>query len=120
MPSSKQRAARRNIKKAAKAATRKRTVANLPKRTRTGLGQEGAKAAKRKTTIDLVVATHCAYGPDDTPLAKNRSEGRTISLRAADNTDQVTEQDDPLLKGSRWLNPKQLEGLRLLLPSGAV
>ena len=49
MASSKQRAAaRRNIKKAAKAAKRKRTVANLPKRTRTALGKEGAKAAKRK------------------------------------------------------------------------
>ena len=49
MASSKQRAAaRHNIKKAAKAAKRKRTVANLPKRTRTALGKEGAKAAKRK------------------------------------------------------------------------
>jgi hypothetical protein len=41
-------AARRNIKKAAKAAKRKRTVAHLPKKTRTALGKEGAKAAKRK------------------------------------------------------------------------
>jgi hypothetical protein len=49
MTSTKQRAAaRRNIKKAANAAKRKRTVANLPKRTRTALGKEGAKAAKRK------------------------------------------------------------------------
>jgi hypothetical protein len=49
MASSKQRrAARKNIKKAAKAAKRKRTVAHLPKRTRTALGKEGAKAAKRK------------------------------------------------------------------------
>jgi hypothetical protein len=40
--------ARRNIKKAAKAAKRKRTVAHLPKKTRTALGKEGAKAAKRK------------------------------------------------------------------------
>jgi hypothetical protein len=51
MASSKQRtAARRNIKKAATAAKRKRTVANLPKRTRTALGKEGAKAANRKRT----------------------------------------------------------------------
>jgi hypothetical protein len=42
------RAARKNIKKAAKAAKRKRTVAHLPKRTRTALGKEGAKAAKKK------------------------------------------------------------------------
>jgi hypothetical protein len=49
MASSKQRrAARQNINKAAKAAKKKRTVAHLPKRTRTALGKEGAKAAKRK------------------------------------------------------------------------
>src|SRR5688572_6776048 len=49
MPSQKQRAAaRRNIRKAAGAAKRKRTVANLPRKTRTALGKEGAKAAKRK------------------------------------------------------------------------
>jgi hypothetical protein len=49
MPTSRQRtAARRNIKKAASAARRKRTIAHLPKKTRTALGKEGAKAAKRK------------------------------------------------------------------------
>jgi hypothetical protein len=49
MASKKQRAvARKNIKKAAAAAKKKRTVANLPKKTRTALGKEGAKAAKRK------------------------------------------------------------------------
>jgi hypothetical protein len=49
MASSKQRtAARRNIKKAASAAKRKRTIAHLPKRTRTALGKEGAKVARRK------------------------------------------------------------------------
>ena len=49
MPSTKQRtAARRNIKKAAAAARRKRTVAYLPKATRTALGREGANAARRK------------------------------------------------------------------------
>jgi len=40
-------AARRNIKKAASAAKRRRTIAHLPKSTRTALGKEGAKAAKR-------------------------------------------------------------------------
>ena len=40
-------AARRNIKKAANAATRKRTIAHLPKRTRTALGKQGAKSASR-------------------------------------------------------------------------
>jgi ABC-type multidrug transport system fused ATPase/permease subunit len=41
-------AARKNIKKAAKAAKAKRTIAHLPKKTRTALGKQGAKAAKRK------------------------------------------------------------------------
>jgi hypothetical protein len=49
MATTKQRtAARRNIQKAAKAAKKKRTVAHLPKKTRTALGKEGAKAAGRK------------------------------------------------------------------------
>jgi len=49
MPSAAQRsAARRNIKKAAAAAKRKRTIAHLPKRTRTALGKQAAKVAKRK------------------------------------------------------------------------
>jgi hypothetical protein len=41
-------AARRNIRKAAKAARRKRTIAHLPKKTRRALGKEASKAAKRK------------------------------------------------------------------------
>jgi hypothetical protein len=49
MATAKQKAAaRKNIKKAAKAAKRKRTIANLPKKTRTALGKQGAKMAKRK------------------------------------------------------------------------
>jgi hypothetical protein len=49
MASSKQRAAaRRNIKKAASAARRKRTISNLPKKTRTALGKQAAKVAKQK------------------------------------------------------------------------
>jgi len=48
MASTRQRAAaRRNIAKAARAAKRKRTIGKLPKRTRTALGKEGAKAARR-------------------------------------------------------------------------
>ena len=39
---------RKNIRKAAKAARRKRTIAHLPKKTRTALGKEASKAAKRK------------------------------------------------------------------------
>jgi hypothetical protein len=49
MASAKQKvAAKRNIKKAASAAKRKRTVSHLPKATRSALGREGAKAALRK------------------------------------------------------------------------
>jgi hypothetical protein len=49
MASEKQRvAARRNIKKAQEAARKKRTIAHLPKSTRTALGKQGAKIAKQK------------------------------------------------------------------------
>jgi hypothetical protein len=49
MATKKQRStARRNIKKAAGAARRKRTIAHLPKKTRTALGKKGAQAAKRR------------------------------------------------------------------------
>ncbi len=49
MASAKQKAAaRRNIKKAAAAARQKRTIAHLPKKTRTALGKQGAKVARQK------------------------------------------------------------------------
>jgi hypothetical protein len=41
-------AARRNIKKAAAAARSKRTITHLSKKTRTALGKQGAKMARRK------------------------------------------------------------------------
>jgi hypothetical protein len=41
-------AAKRNIKKASSAAKRKRSIANLPKKTRTALGKKGAAARKRR------------------------------------------------------------------------
>jgi ABC-type transport system involved in Fe-S cluster assembly fused permease/ATPase subunit len=41
-------AARKNIKKAAAAAKKKRTIAHLPKKTRTALGKQGASVAKKK------------------------------------------------------------------------
>jgi hypothetical protein len=41
-------AARRNIRKAASAARRKRTISRLPRRTRTALGKQAAKVAKQK------------------------------------------------------------------------
>ena len=49
MATRKQRqAARKNVKKAQSGASRKRTISKLPKKTRTALGREGAKAAARK------------------------------------------------------------------------
>lgn len=40
--------ARKNVRKAQTAARRKKTITKLPKKTRTALGREGAKAAARK------------------------------------------------------------------------
>jgi hypothetical protein len=48
MTQSQRKAARRNIKKAASAAKSKRTIAHLSSKTRTALGKQGAKTAKRK------------------------------------------------------------------------
>jgi len=38
----------KNIRKAARVARRKHTIAHLPKKTRRALGKEASKAAKRK------------------------------------------------------------------------
>ena len=49
MASAKQRAAaRKNIKKAASAARRKRTISRLPKKTRTALGKQANKVKRQK------------------------------------------------------------------------
>jgi len=48
MSSKQSTAARKNIKKAANAARKKRTIGHLPKSVRTALGKKGAQAAKRK------------------------------------------------------------------------
>ncbi|HET9391171.1 MAG TPA: hypothetical protein VFO44_16105 [Steroidobacteraceae bacterium] len=49
MASSRQKsAARRNVKKAASAAKRHRTISKLPKRTRRALGRQAAAVARRK------------------------------------------------------------------------
>lgn len=48
MATSKQtQAAKRNVKKAQQAAKEKRTIANLPKSTRKGLGQQAARGRRR-------------------------------------------------------------------------
>lgn len=49
MSSEKQRsAARKNVRKAATAAKKKRTIAHLPKATRKALGKQAAKVAREK------------------------------------------------------------------------
>lgn len=42
------RAAKRNVKKAQAASKSRRTIANMPKSTRTALGKQGAAVARRK------------------------------------------------------------------------
>jgi hypothetical protein len=44
------RAAKKNIKKAAAAAKSKKSLAHLPAKTKTALGQQGAAVAQRKRT----------------------------------------------------------------------
>jgi hypothetical protein len=49
MTTMKQRkAAKKNIKRAATAAERKRTLTHLPRKVKTALGKEGAKTARKK------------------------------------------------------------------------
>lgn len=43
-------AARRNVRKAQRAATSSKTIAHLPARTKKALGQQGAAVARRKRT----------------------------------------------------------------------
>ncbi len=51
MATSKQvQAAKRNIKKARAGAEKKRSIANMPAKTRSALGKQGAAVAKRKRT----------------------------------------------------------------------
>ena len=51
MATTKQRqAAKKNVKKAISAAKKKKSIANLPKKTRTALGKQGAAVAQRKRT----------------------------------------------------------------------
>jgi hypothetical protein len=45
-----QRAAKQNVRKAQRAATRKKTISRMPSSTRTALGKQGAAVAQRKRT----------------------------------------------------------------------
>jgi hypothetical protein len=44
------KAARKNVNKAREAATEKRSIAHMPKETRSALGKQGAAVAQRKRT----------------------------------------------------------------------
>jgi hypothetical protein len=44
------KAAKKNVRKAAKAAREQRSLAHMPKETRTALGKQGAAVAQRKRT----------------------------------------------------------------------
>jgi hypothetical protein len=51
MATTKQRtAAKKNIRKASTAAKKRRTIAHMPKKTRTALGKQGAAVARRRRT----------------------------------------------------------------------
>jgi hypothetical protein len=51
MATTKQRAAaKKNIRKAIKASKQRRTIAHLPKKTRSALGKQGAAVARRRRT----------------------------------------------------------------------
>ena len=55
MASERQRAAaRKNIKKAAAAAKKKRTIAHLPKKTRTALGKRANKVKREKAAEGIL------------------------------------------------------------------
>jgi hypothetical protein len=43
-------AAKQNVRKATKAAKKQKTIAQMPKKTRTALGKQGAAVARRKRT----------------------------------------------------------------------
>ena len=43
-------AAKRNVRQAQQAASRKKTIASMPKETKTALGKQGAAVAQRKRT----------------------------------------------------------------------
>lgn len=67
-------AARKNVKKAQSGARSKRSIANLPKKTRTALGKQGAAVAARKRTGGSKPATRAELYE----LAKKRNlEGRS-------------------------------------------
>jgi len=80
MATAKQRqAAKRNIKKAISASKSKRTIANMPKKTRSALGKQGSAVARRKRTG----STHPKTRQELYDMAKRRDiPGRSKMGRA--------------------------------------
>jgi hypothetical protein len=80
MATQKQRqVARKNVKQAQAGARRKRTIAALPKKTRTALGREGAKAAARKRGATKGTGT----GAGAMTVTELRRRGRAARDRGA-------------------------------------
>ena len=76
MPSAKQsQAARRNIKKAAAVARGKRTIAHLPKSTRTALGKQGAKV-RRRVSRSAQAPAGVGYSPTSLPESSASAQVR--------------------------------------------
>jgi hypothetical protein len=61
MTTAQKAAAKNNIKNAAAAAKKKKTIAHLPKATRTALGKKGAEAAKKKRDLQGTEVSASAY-----------------------------------------------------------
>ena len=64
-------AARRNVKKAQKAASSSKTIAHMPKATRTALGKQGAAVAARKRSGGAEPKTYEAL--KDKGMSKERA-----------------------------------------------
>jgi hypothetical protein len=67
-------AAKRNVKKAQSGARKKKTIANLPAKTRTALGKQGAAVARRKRTG--------ASGPKTRAELYEEAKGRNLPGRS--------------------------------------
>ena len=69
-------AARRNVKKAQRAASDKRTIANLPARNRSELGKQAARGRRRGARPVMLSRTATASSSTTSPARKASSGGR--------------------------------------------
>jgi hypothetical protein len=85
MPSEKQRsAARKNIRKAANIAKKKRTIAHLPKSTRTALGKQGEGCERQAQAEGRLVQRGCIPAKDTMPGDGLKT---TLALLRSKNTE---------------------------------